>query len=336
MTHHATRIGLGLLLAGFAGQAAAEMPAVSQTHLELEAAAGFLGEDTLYTGGALIAVPTGDQFGLQFDLLGGYLTEEEPFSQGLEGDEANMYGGGFQGFWRSPNLGKVGLTGAFLSVEDVVDIGRLGITSERYLGPISIMGELGYEYDDITDGGVYAQIGVNAYVADNVKLSLSIYGNSHEYDETFLVVNNAGNTTVETFEFSPEIQAEGMVEAGLWRTDLSLFGVVRGGNEMDFTAQAGLRWEIGSRWKHLRGSDRGDNNPNQMSSIVRASERLIRAGRIVRLQAAQCSIVTEQVQVLVGAGTPLEQITLPVDNQLICPIDDQTGNILSGILPIAP
>jgi len=90
---------------------------------------------------------------------------------------------------------------------------------------------------------------------------------------------------------------------------------------MDFTTQLGVRWEIGSRWKHLRGSDRGDNTPNQLGSIAAASERLVRSGRIIRQIPSNCSIVTDITNALIG-GSPLDQITVPVDEAIVCPIDD--------------
>ncbi len=328
MTQRLTYLGLGLLMAGFAGQATAEMPAVSETHVEAEASAGLLGEDTLYMGGLLLAAPIGDQFGFQADILGGYLTEEEPFDQSIdEGEDSALYGAGLQGFWRSPNLGMIGLKAAYLSVEDAVDIARIGFGGQRYLGAITLFGELGYEYDDVTDGGVYAEIGLNAYLGNNFKLGLTVYGNSHEFDETFLTVDQQGNGTITTLEFSPEVQAEGIAEVGLGRSDLSLFAIARGGNEMEFSAQAGIRWEIGSRWPHLRGNDRGDNYPNQMAGIVRSSERLIRAGRIVSRQGDDCGILVDLIN-----GTPLGGVIpgaafQPLD-ALLCPIDDLLLNRL--------
>ncbi|MEN8722672.1 MAG: hypothetical protein ABF335_07265 [Alphaproteobacteria bacterium] len=334
MTQRLTHLGLGLLLASFAGQAAAEMPAVSSTHVEAEASAGFLGEDTLYTGGLVLGAPIGDQFGFQADIMGGFLTEEEPFDQSVDGDDSGLYGGGIQGFWRSPNLGMIGLKASYLSVEDVVDIARVGFGGQRYLGSVTLLGEIGYEYDDVTDGGVYAEIGVNAYLGDNFKLGVSVYGNSHEYDETFITTDTQGNAVITTFEFSPEVQAEGIAELGLGRTDLSLFALARGGNEMDFTAQLGLRWEIGSRWKSLRGSDRGDNNANQMAGVIRSSERLIRAGRIVRRIGDDCGILIDIIDATpVGGVIPGSSFT-PLDDAVLCPVDDALLNrLLDGATP---
>lgn len=329
MTQRITYLGLGLLMAGFAGQAAAEMPAVSETHVEAEASAGILGEDTLYMGGLLLAVPVGDQFGFQADILGGYLTEEEPFDQSIDdGQDGALYGGGIQGFWRSPNLGMIGLKAAYLSVEDAVDIARIGFGGQRYLGNVSLTGEIGYEYDDVTDGGLYVELGVNAYLGDNFKLGLSIYGNTHEFDETFLTTDNQGNAVISTLEFSPEIQAEGLAEVGLGRSDLSLFAVARGGNEMEFTAMGGLRWEIGSRWPHLRGNDRGDNYPNQMAGIVRSSERLIRAGRIVQRQGDDCGILVDLINATPLGGIIPGVTFQPLDDALLCPVDDALLNRL--------
>ncbi len=334
LTHRFIKLGLGLLLAGFAGQAAAEMPAVSSTHVEAEASAGFLGEDTLYTGGLLLAAPIGDQFGFQADILGGFLTEEEPFDQSVDGDDAALYGGGIQGFWRSPNLGMIGLKAAYLSVEDVVDIARIGFGGQRYLGSVSLIGEIGYEYDDVTDGGIYAELGVNAYLGENFKLGVSVYGNSHEFDETFLSTDTQGNAVITTFDFSPEIQAEGIAELGLGRSDFSLFAIARGGNEMDFTATAGVRWEIGSRWARLRGNDRGDNYPNQMAGIVRSSERLMRAGRIVRRQGDDCGILVDLIDATPVGGIIPGVTFQPLDDAVLCPVDDALLNrLLDGATP---
>lgn len=184
---------LGLVAAASAGHAAAgELPAVSAVNGKLAVAGGVTDSDDqsaealgLVLGS--LAVPLGHAFGLQLDGLAGY----------QDGDFVGGFGTHL--FWRDPEVGLVGVTGAYADGDSgssssstaVTTVGviqttttttsstadrevvRLGGEGEYYFSRITLGGHAGYQFGEGVENGFYGTATLRGYPTDDLALSLS-------------------------------------------------------------------------------------------------------------------------------------------------------------------
>jgi hypothetical protein len=127
--------------------------AVNAPNLTTQSLTSVTGGDIWTGGGAKLSLPVGDLFGLQIE--GGI---------GLD----DYYGIGGHLFWRDPGVGLLGGVASYETL-DQVDMLRLGLEAEKYIGDITLAGKLEYQAGDIKDG-VLASADVSYYVTPDVAL----------------------------------------------------------------------------------------------------------------------------------------------------------------------
>lgn len=127
--------------------------AVDAPNFTMQALTSVAGGDTWTGGGAKVSLPVGSLFGVQ-----------------LEGGvgQDDYYGVGGHLFWRDPDVGLLGVIGSYETL-DHVDMARVGLEAEKYLGNVTLAGKLGYQSGDVNDGWL-ASADVSYYVTPDLAL----------------------------------------------------------------------------------------------------------------------------------------------------------------------
>lgn len=156
----ATRWGAAAALVALSGlsvAAAADLPAVSAPNGKIDVNTGNYDSTT---GGALVngsfSLPLGHSYGLQVDGAFGQMIHE------------NYNGVGAHLFWREPSKGMLGLIASTNDL-DGVDLSRVGVEGEAYLGDFTLGGRASRQNGD-ADRGDVARIEGSWYVTDNLML----------------------------------------------------------------------------------------------------------------------------------------------------------------------
>ncbi|WP_133251578.1 hypothetical protein [Zavarzinia aquatilis] len=143
-------------------QFGADTMAVAETNLRLDVFGGGDENGGLFGGAPSLAVPLGDNFGVQFDGMAGFVA-----------DEAGFAGGAGQLFYRDPQVMTVGIAGGGYIVEDDKQYAVAAI-GEYYLSSVTLELLAGYQWGDIVHDSYYARAGATLYVNPNFKIGAGI------------------------------------------------------------------------------------------------------------------------------------------------------------------
>lgn len=213
----------------FATPAAAEMPAVAGTNVDLEGFGLIVNEETLYGGAGSLALPITEQIGAQIDVLGGDFDEE--FTWGVAG----------RLFWRSPTAGRIGLTVAHIEFGDLFSMQQYAVEGEYFFDAVTLQASGIYQDDEITEGGGLLNLGIRIYPGDNFVINLAAGG--------------------QKFDDLDDIQGVVGLEAQLFN-GFSLFADASLGSESDETYMVGLKMNLGGRAKSLKDQHRMEQVEN--------------------------------------------------------------------------
>ena len=221
------------------------LPAVDGINGKAEVLGGSLAGKSVYATRGAVAIPVGNQFGLQLDgALGSY-------------DSRGFGAAAAHGFWRDPSRGLLGLYGSYTSWDQVggLRLGQFGVEGAAYLGRWTVEGIAGVESGNnqtVNFGPViqtwniktrfFDKVDVAYYVNDNWRVSAG-----HRY----LGGNNAAAFGTE-YAFNPG-----------WRSGLgmSLFAEARVGENDYRGIWGGLKFYFGQRDKTLIQRHRQDDPP---------------------------------------------------------------------------
>jgi len=213
------------------------LPAVSGVNGKIEAAYTYIDVDNVGDAnmgdiGGSIAIPLGQQFGLQFD--GGVATAE---------DLGTGFGVGVHAFWRDPSTALLGFYGDVVRYD--TDFGpdvtnwRAGAEGELYLDRFTIEGFAGADFIDAGDEDetyFSAEALAAFYVTDDFRLQAGV---GHRFDDTFA-----------------RIGAEAMLPFA--DRNVALFGDGSFGDDVT-TARVGMRVYFGEAGKSLKDRHRQDD-----------------------------------------------------------------------------
>ena len=205
--------------------------------LELGGGNSFGGSGYGYAGGSL-AVPLGQSFGAQADVVGGVASN------------TGFYGAAGHVFWRDPTIGAIGGYGSFLygtgyfasrqgnSVYGYQNA-KGGLEGQLYWGPFTLQGVAGLEYENLNSKlRFFDDVRVAWYATDNLKLNVGhryTGGRNQVVGGAEYLVNFNTNTAASIFADV----AYGKKGSGFD----SSFGSKKGN---DLTIQGGLRFFLGT------------------------------------------------------------------------------------------
>lgn len=151
---------------------------VGYNHLEL----GSLDEDAFEGGGGASASLVLDRLYLQGDLLGDRVQFDDvgPFDADLDADSVVA---ALRVGWRDAERGALGLVGAYEYLDldasggpggsgsAETDIGRIGLETELFFGPVTLAGNGGVRFIDDEDSG-YIDVGGSFYPTERARIHL--------------------------------------------------------------------------------------------------------------------------------------------------------------------
>lgn len=136
------------------------LPAVSEPNAKISAGGGALAGEPLYYLDGSVALPLGDQFGLQIDGLVGTL------------DDDGFAGGAGHVFWRDPSFALIGIYGSGFASTAGTDytLANVGVEGALYMGAFSIEGTVGAQFSDELDNTAFGSATLAVYPIDDLRL----------------------------------------------------------------------------------------------------------------------------------------------------------------------
>jgi hypothetical protein len=148
---------------GLTAGASAREPAVSETNLKLNAQAGDIDDESIWTASGALTAPLGQFTGVQLEAGVG----------AIDGELA--YGGAAHFFTRDPDKYLLGLFAAYGEAADFdLNASLIGAEAEIYLNQVSILAQAGYQFVDGFGGSTetpFGSIDLRWYATDNFWLS---------------------------------------------------------------------------------------------------------------------------------------------------------------------
>lgn len=145
-------------------------PTVSSINGQLQGVYGRVDGNDLRAGGASLTLPLGSPFGLQIDWAYGNI------------DEDQLKGIGLQFFVGEPERYRCGLLADHAELQDI-DINRLGVEGELYLGQVTLSVQTGHQKGDVANTA-FGVADLRWYPGNNLMLILG--GNLADGDDNKL------------------------------------------------------------------------------------------------------------------------------------------------------
>lgn len=151
-------VQLGLLSSAILANTVNAGTAVSDENVKLQLMGGSVDGVHTETASFALAVPAGENFGLQLDGLYGVV------------GEADVRGGGLHAFWRDSEKALVGLVASYAEADDIA-VTRAGIEAEYYHGKFTVTATGGHQDGDIEESG-YGTAEIRYYHDDNLVFTI--------------------------------------------------------------------------------------------------------------------------------------------------------------------
>lgn len=287
----------------FATPAAAEMPAVAGTNVGIEGFGMMFDnekfDEATYGLGASLALPLGEQFGVQFDAIGNDL------------DGEFVWGAAGRAFWRSPTVGRFGVAVSHVDVGDLFDMQQYAIEGEWFANWLTLSGLALYQDEEILDGGWLFGLGARAYVTDNLVIQ--------------------GGALSQTYDDIDDLSFNLGAQAQLFN-GFSLYGDARFADEAEELYTVGIKLNLGGRAKTLKEQHRMEEVENFLLGTLTGTG-LAGAGNVIAAAAFRqeiapgCAIIGGLLQTIVNSTDPslqpLADAGYTLDDVAVCQVNDQ-------------
>ena len=310
-------------MAGLTVSASAEPKAVGKTNFELEAG-GMLFEDYgVGSLGASLAIPTAEQFGLQFDAMGG----------DLDGDLT--YGGGGQFYWRSKSRGAWGIGAGHQEIEDITGFSTAGLFGEFFYDWMTLGLGAGYiHFLEIERENFGTPAGVQLPAADEEHGVGTVMAGLRAYlgDYALVGVKAAGLFGAEEGQDGAIIGVDAEVGGYKFRPSLSAYVGAQYATEPGETViRVGLKTQFSGVGRSLKMRDRQDRRYNIITGGgvmfglgELAQNRIIRAKTPPPISQAECVTILQQLGV-----DALDPLLCPIAATLNAAGLDPVGGVIA-------